>query len=151
MLPPTPPSSSNSDSDSCPSPQRSAPSSPVRQHPYSRQHHSSSSLSPCSLSPTGSSKYYNQPIISNQVITLNASQGQWVHPINNFERKSLIIFLFIGLNMCFGCSKEPSHWDGSFEYPQHIFCLQNNKNKIWLQYIATFLWLDWYSVHFFFI
>lgn len=62
VLPPTPPSSNNSDSDSCPSPQRSAPNSPVRQHPYSRQHHSSSSLSPCSLSP----KYYNQPIISNQ-------------------------------------------------------------------------------------
>ena len=23
--------------------------------------------------------------------------------------------------MCFGCSKEPSHWDGSFEYSQHMF------------------------------
>ena len=23
--------------------------------------------------------------------------------------------------MCFGCSKEPSHRDGSFEYPQHMF------------------------------
>lgn len=66
VLPPTPPSSNNSDSDSCPSPQRSAPNSPVRQHPYSRQHHSPSSLSSCSLSPTGSSKYYNQPISSNQ-------------------------------------------------------------------------------------
>ena len=27
--------------------------------------------------------------------------------------------------MCFGCSKEPSHWDGSFEYPQHMFWLRN--------------------------
>ena len=25
----------------------------------------------------------------------------------------------ININMCFGCSNEPSH--GSFEYPQHIF------------------------------
>ena len=32
-----------------------------------------------------------------------------------------IIFLSISLNMCFGCSKEPSHRDGSFEYPQHMF------------------------------
>ena len=27
----------------------------------------------------------------------------------NFERKIVIIFLPINLNMCFGCSKEPSH------------------------------------------
>ena len=33
----------------------------------------------------------------------------------------IIIFLSISLNMCFGCSKEPSHRDGSFEYPQHMF------------------------------
>ena len=31
--------------------------------------------------------------------------------------------------MCFGCSKEPSHRDGSFEYPQHMFWLRNNKNN----------------------
>ena len=29
----------------------------------------------------------------------------------------------------FGCSKEPSHRDGSFEYPQHIFLLRNKKNN----------------------
>ena len=46
-----------------------------------------------------------------------------------FQCKIEIIFLFISLNMCFGCSKEPSHWDGSFEYPQHIsmFWLRNKK------------------------
>ena len=27
--------------------------------------------------------------------------------------------------MCFGCSKEQSHQDGSFEYPQHMFWLRN--------------------------
>ena len=27
--------------------------------------------------------------------------------------------------MCFGCSKEPSHRDGSFGYPQHMFWLKN--------------------------
>ena len=39
----------------------------------------------------------------------------------------MIIFLAISLNMCFGCSKEPSHRDGSFEYPQHMFLLRNKK------------------------
>ena len=29
--------------------------------------------------------------------------------------------------MCFGCSKEPSHRDGSFEYPKHMFWLRNEK------------------------
>ena len=41
--------------------------------------------------------------------------------------KIVIIFLPINLNICFGCSKEPSQWDGSFEYPQHMFCLRNKK------------------------
>ena len=36
----------------------------------------------------------------------------------------MIIFLPISFNMCFVCSKEPSHWDGSFEYPQHMFRLR---------------------------
>ena len=37
----------------------------------------------------------------------------------------------------FGCSKEPSHRDGSFEYPQNMFWLRNKKinfqlrNLIW--------------------
>ena len=37
------------------------------------------------------------------------------------------IFLSISFNMCFGCSKEQSHQDGSFEYPQHMFWLRNKK------------------------
>ena len=31
------------------------------------------------------------------------------------------------MNKCFGCSKEPSHRDGSFEYPQHMFWLRNTE------------------------
>ena len=33
-----------------------------------------------------------------------------------FQRKNVNIFLSV-LTL-FGCSKVPSHWDGSFEYPQ---------------------------------
>ena len=45
----------------------------------------------------------------------------------NNLRKIAIIFLSISLNICFGRSKEPSHRDGSFEYPQHMFWLRNKK------------------------
>ena len=31
--------------------------------------------------------------------------------------------------MCFGCSKEPSHLDGSFEYPQHMISKKKNKKN----------------------
>ena len=39
--------------------------------------------------------------------------------------------------MCFGCSKEPSHWDGSFEYPQHMFWMKNKENSF---PIHTLIW-----------
>ena len=29
--------------------------------------------------------------------------------------------------MCIGCSKEPSHQDSSFQYPQHMCCLRIKK------------------------
>ena len=39
--------------------------------------------------------------------------------------------------MCFGCSKEPSHRDGSFEYPQHMFWMRNEENNF---PIRTLIW-----------
>ena len=42
----------------------------------------------------------------------------------SFERKIVNIYLSISFNICFGCSREPSHSDGSFEYPQHIFLFE---------------------------
>ena len=53
------------------------------------------------------------------------------------QRKVAIIFLSIRLNMYFGCSNEPSHRDGSFEYPQHTFWLRNRKNIFQLR---TLIW-----------
>ena len=44
-----------------------------------------------------------------------------------FLRKTVNIFLPIIFNICFGCSKEPSHWYDSFEYPQHMYWLRNKK------------------------
>ena len=51
--------------------------------------------------------------------------------------KIVIIFLPIYLNMRFGCSKEPSQLDGSYEYPQHMFWLRNKKNNFLL---CTLIW-----------
>ena len=48
-----------------------------------------------------------------------------------FQRKIVNIFLLIIFNICFWCLKELSQWDGSFEYPQHMFWLINKKT-IWL-------------------
>ena len=38
--------------------------------------------------------------------------------------------------MCFGCSKEPPHRDGSFEYPQHMFWLGMKNNFL----LRSFIW-----------
>ena len=46
-----------------------------------------------------------------------------------YEHKIVIIFLPINLNMCFGCSKELSDGDGSFEYPQEMFWMRNKENN----------------------
>ena len=53
------------------------------------------------------------------------------------KRKIAIIFLSIRSNICFGCSKEPSHQDGSYEYQQHMFWLRNKKNNFQLR---TLIW-----------
>ena len=49
----------------------------------------------------------------------------------------MIIFLSISLNICLGCSKELSHRDGSFEYPQHMFWLRNNRISL---KVHTLIW-----------
>ena len=57
------------------------------------------------------------------------SSGSWGisqgHLSKIFEHKIAIIFLSISLNMCCWWSKELSHQDGSFEYPQPMFRLRN--------------------------
>ena len=44
---------------------------------------------------------------------------------NKIQQKIVNIFLPIIFSICFGCSKEPPHREGSFEYPQHMFWLRN--------------------------
>ena len=42
-----------------------------------------------------------------------------------------LMFLSISLNIHFGCLKESSYWDGSFEYPQNMIWLRNKKEIFW--------------------
>ena len=46
----------------------------------------------------------------------------------------------IRINMCFGYLKEPSHRDGSFDYPQHMLWLSNMKNNIPLTIMQPYIW-----------
>ena len=48
----------------------------------------------------------NKPYCISFIITILLT---WVQIMKPFERKILIIFIPINLNMYFGCSKEPSH------------------------------------------
>ena len=57
----------------------------------------------------------------------------------SFERIIVNFFLPIRFNICFGCSKEPSHYDGSFEYPQHMFWLRNKKIIFWYALLTKVL------------
>ena len=51
----------------------------------------------------------------------------------------MTIFLHISFNISFGCSKEPSHHNRSFEYQQHMFWLRNKKIVFRYAFI-TILW-----------
>ena len=73
--------------------------------------------------------------------TLVSSYHRAINAI--FWRKIVIIFLPISLNICFGFSKEPSHRDGSFEYPPHMFWLRNKKNNF---LVRTLIWRSCYPL-----
>ena len=51
------------------------------------------------------------------------------------KHKIVIIFLSISLNMCFGCSEEPSHRDIFFENLQHMFW---SRNRVSVRRPSTF-------------
>ena len=50
------------------------------------------------------------------------------------------IFLPISFDVYFGCSKEPSHRDGSFEYPQDMFWLRNKKINVLVSTLKLKAW-----------
>ena len=42
-------------------------------------------------------------------------------------RTKNLTFLLLNQNICFGYSKEPSHWEGSFVHPKHMLKLVGKK------------------------
>ena len=63
-------------------------------------------------------------------------------PDKQLRRKIVIIFLSISLNIYFGCSKAPSHLDGSFQHPQHMFWLRNKKVKFLITLCYLEAWIN---------
>ena len=47
--------------------------------------------------------------------------------------------------MCFVCLKEPSHRDGAFEYPQHMFWLRNENNDFQLCFLGGLTKLPFFT------
>ena len=52
--------------------------------------------------------------------------GQWFVYLSELA----FVFLPINLNLCFGCSGEASHWDGSFEHPQYRIVLSVQRSRL---------------------
>ena len=51
--------------------------------------------------------------------------------------KILNLKRWISLNICFGCSKQPSHGDDCFEHPQHMIWLRNKKILILIMQLSS--------------
>ena len=61
--------------------------------------------------------------------------------------KKIMIFFLIGqiiLVVC--CSKEYTHQDGSFEYPQHMFQLRNKKINFQRHTLCLEAWIGQISI-----
>ena len=55
-----------------------------------------------------------------------------------------IIFLFLNQNICCGYSKEPSHWDGSYEHPKHMFKMMGKEIILGAQTILIWTYVIWW-------
>ena len=51
-----------------------------------------------------------------------------------------INFLFLNQNICCGYSKEPSQWDGSFDYPKYMLKFMGKKKNTLEIFVHLNLW-----------
>ena len=61
-----------------------------------------------------------------------------------------IIFLILNQSICWGYSKEPSQWEGSFEHPKHMFRLLGKKIFAFLRSKFLYNWTYGLLSQFFF-
>ena len=92
-----------------------------------------------------------------QMVTISIFYGDLLLQADTFMQAPCnwkLFILFLNQNICCGYSKEPSHWDASFEHPKHMFKLIDKKIIAILRwnlllnwpyvYRALFHWcLDW--------
>ena len=69
-----------------------------------------------------------------------SADSRLVQSSNVLKWKIGTIFILISLNICCGCPKETSQWDGSFEHPLHMFWLRNKKNNFQLHALVLEAW-----------
>ena len=81
-------------------------------------------------------------LLSTHNICFGLERRKFIFDEQNFERKIVNVFLSISYNISFWCAKEPSHWDSSFEYPQHMFWFRNKKIIFDLIYTLIFMELS---------
>ena len=108
--------------------------------------HSMTKTNKTAVYPTKTDQPWHQPSLvevfavrmkNAWVLSYSISAKWWVSIGKKIQRIIVNIILSISFNICFGCSKEPSQWDGSFEYQQHMFWLRNKKTNFWLH---TLIW-----------
>ena len=77
--------------------------------------------------PVRISQLVHVEIVICELFLKNRNRITWMSKNKNKQRKNVNIYMYlpIYLNVHFG--KEPSHWGGSFEYPQDMLWLRNKK------------------------
>ena len=68
----------------------------------------------------------------------HVQQQQSGHQIR--VRNQKLFFLFLIQNLCCGCSKEPSYWNGSFEHPKQMLKQRDKKIFTNLRWNVSPIW-----------
>ena len=76
--------------------------------------------------------------------TISLPMSLWLRWAKNVGLKIMENFFDINFNICFGWSKEPSNWDDSFEYLNHMYWL-----KIWKVILNCILLFFYHEAYYF--
>ena len=79
----------------------------------------------------------------------------WIHHVSEQINSGLqirvctrkLFFLLLNQNICCGYSKEPSHWNGSFEHPKHMYELKGKEINVILSAQTILIWTYVYWIY----